>query len=174
MAQMSIPARLRGRHRRALVVPSNRARPQRQQSWNLSQKISRSSSFSLEILDDLTERAFELAQSLLALTSADTIGNAGPHVILKQPRGGLIQRRAHGRKLYEQLFAARVCGQHALDAPHVALDAAQPVLQLLLDLRVEVDFLAQRYGPRHMPSWGIGCHGAPLGCKQGIPRPGVS
>ena len=73
-------------------------------------------------------------------------------MVFEQPGGGLIDRRADRRKLYEQLFTGLLVGQHPLDAADVALDTAQAVLQFNLNIRVKVGVFRRRECLSHILS----------------------
>src|SRR5437879_1488504 len=124
--------------------PGSRERPKKQRASIQVLAICLSSNFSSEVLDDLRQRAFELAQGLFTLSGPHAVCNAGIHMVFEQPGSRLIDGSPHRRKLNQQVIAARMLAQHALDTAHVALDPAEAVLQLLFDLGIKVDIFHYR------------------------------
>ena len=80
--------------------------------------------YSLQILDYLCQRPFELPERLFSLAAPHAVCDAGLQMVFEQPGSGLVQRRTDRRELYEQIFTGLLLGQHPVNAADVALNAA--------------------------------------------------
>src|SRR5262249_18515886 len=83
--------------------------------------------------------------------------DAMPGMDVDQSQGDLVERRLDGRDLLHDVDAVAVLGDHAADAAHLALDAGEPLQELVLRGAVA----AARRGRRL-------CHGVTLPYTAGV------
>src|SRR5215207_3728914 len=87
----------------------------------------------------------QLLDLLLAAAGGDLVADAAADVAVQQPQGDLVEGGLDGRDLGDDVDAVLVLVDHAGHAADLALDAAQPGLELLLVHAVA--------GPRRLPSF---------------------
>ena len=73
--------------------------------------------------------------------------NAAPDVLRSHLGAGLIQCRAHGRKLGEDVDAVLSLGDHASETPDLALDSGEPAVEILTTFRFHIFLYPRGYMP---------------------------